>query len=190
MQPKQFQSGTEYGGAWHWGSKCTEAGGTCSGSAINNALAEMPREHDVEKLVLGSHYNYYAATAESGVFAAGAYARANESICPKGWLLPRDSSSSNYSIPLSYMNLTYTSYGIPNAGGGVSARKHPLSFTNSNYYSVWGSLDVPTQGTYVTATTSGTNTKQYAQFYVTANATLSNENKAAGNSVRCILNPE
>ena len=189
VQAAQFQNSTQYGSAWRWGSRCAEAGGTCSETLTNNALAEMPRSHATDNITLGGHYNYYSATAESGSFVASGNVRANESICPKRWLLPRDVTSGSGIASLSYSRLVQ-SHEIPGAGGGASVRKYPLSFTNTNLYSIWGDLSAPTQGGFVTTTTSGTNTKQYVQFYVTNNASISNENKAAGNSVRCILNPE
>ena len=118
-QPAQFQS-AEQTGYW-WGSKVSDDGNwTALDSVTNNANAEIPREYHRGNDALGGYYNWYAATAESLMAAAGNVTlSAEDSICPAGWQLPK---SGNSATDKSFSGLFFGAYHLNNASSNEQAK--------------------------------------------------------------------
>ncbi|MBR3232780.1 hypothetical protein IKF74_00615, partial [Candidatus Saccharibacteria bacterium] len=85
-------------------------------------------------MYFGDYYNWYAATAETGTFAAGTI---TDDICPKGWRLPVNDSSKDGS----WTKLLRTTYGLAGDNYSQTSRvsigkvmQLPLSIPMTGYY--------------------------------------------------------
>ena len=204
-QTAQFQSDDQTGAAWHWGSKCTAAG-TCDSEATpaNNELAEMPREYETQRLNFG-RYNWYAATAESGKWLSPFLTDVNDSICPKGWMLPQ-SGQLNDSTVKSWDYLLAGAYGLINQAGTQTDSNSPFGIADEAYRRMRSlPLNMPTmfyagyysfiQGTttvdaihYWTKTYAGLRGRAYAlRFYSTYVSPSNNPEIITGSVIRCVM---
>ncbi|MBQ3310122.1 hypothetical protein IJG73_01625, partial [Candidatus Saccharibacteria bacterium] len=106
-------------------------GGVGTGTAdANNNLAGSttgePWEH------IGNYYNWYAATAGTGLIATATNDTAtsvSDSICPRSWKLPDNSGTK------SFINLVFTTYGLADSITDVGKPLiAPLNFVRSGDY--------------------------------------------------------
>ena len=138
------------------GSSCSNTDTNCIASQTDHSLyntysASTARFiNDGDKQTVGVYYNWYAATAGTGLWSMTS-GEASDSICPKGWQLPSNSGSK------SYQNLIIDTYGAQTltagnaestsdtghyhnvAGAKIYAmsqtmRRAPLSIPFSGYY--------------------------------------------------------
>lgn len=162
---QQFQDADTFGSSCYWGSKLSDDGNwTTLSDVSNNANAEIPRSYTYGS---DGYYNWYATTAESGTYAMTS-GNATDSICPKGWQLPVNSTGSGSSAEghtdKSYSKLLKdptNGYGLFTVDGAQSASTNPfgdsttpslkmheapLSIIFSGYYN-WGVGDLRNRGT-------------------------------------------
>ena len=176
----------------------------CTGAESGaNQTCSTTRTNDNTEHV-GNYYNWYTATAGTGTYADTSTAstdeetgavisdpEANDSICPKGWTLPTNSTTltlANGNL-YSYKNLVNTTYSAGNnAAGAVIVRSAPLSFPFSGFYSASSGAPA-SQGTlgrfWSSSAYSATNSR-----YLSINRSNVNPstfyNKRSGYSVRCV----
>lgn len=144
----------------------------------------------------GYFYNWTAAIASNDSSALTAqYSEAPDSICPKGWRLPRTNGASVASRPNEFGNLLY-SYGIIPyndatyyaSGGSTKIEQNPLNFLKSKGFINLGAhrnygVDGGYWGSYVNSPQAAYN----FGFYSNAPYPLSNQTRSYGFFVRCIL---
>ena len=159
-------------------------------SVANNANAEMPRGHKSRIESYGEHYNWYAATAESGKYdmAPLASSTSSDSICPSGWQLATSSGNESWGRLLgTYSISSGTSTENVNAIKGLP---FILSFSGT-----YGSLDgvekyLGTSGHYWTSVASNTATSTTAfHLYFDASGGLyaaGASGKMTGFTIRCV----
>ena len=139
---------------------------------------------------LGNYYNWYTATAGTGLYSmTSSSPDATDSICPKGWGLPTNTTATNTNgNQYSYANLLTTTYGIASsAAGSTTMRADPLSFILSGYYLYSGS--VSNQGSFGSFWSASAYNNTYARvlYFLTSYVyPSSNFYKASGYSVRCV----
>ncbi len=223
-QPAQFQSSGQTG--YIWGSAYQDDGNggistsrtaNTSGQSVTvsgvtytvaiNANSEMPRSYDNGGAnTYGGYYNWYAATAESGTYAM-ASGDPSDSICPAGWQLPVDSTTSGakswYNLIQSddYYNLidtagtqTTDNSNFPDAVDPTteaSLRMHqiPLSLPFSGQYT-WTSGALGNHGGGGAFWSSTANSQANARYLYFTSTRVSPQNysgKANGLTVRCVL---
>lgn len=133
----------------------------------------------------GNWYNWYAATAGSAISNFNDEDAA-DSICPKGWELPRNSGNK------SFQNLMATTYGMPTGGGltngdsGVQAE--PLAFLRSGFYG-WGNGGLYNRGgggNFWSSHTYSTYGSHYLYFGSTYLGPQGGGGKGNGFAVRCV----
>lgn len=106
----------------------------------NGAVFSGPVTVDVankrydEHYLLGNYYTWGAATAGSGAATMAEYAYAPESICPKGWQLPRDGTDDGGFYNL----LTAYGYSVNSSGqligsGTIDAQRDPLYMVRAGW---------------------------------------------------------
>ena len=80
-------------------------------------------------MYIGTYYNWYAATAETGTWATGASGaqNASSSICPAGWQLPVNGQENDKS----WGKLIMTSYKLINTQGDQNAHPEYNDFNSS-----------------------------------------------------------
>lgn len=64
----------------------------------------MPREYYLSNDSFGTFYDWYASTAETGLWTMASHTATADSICPLGWTLPTDQGDK------SWEDLLYTNY--------------------------------------------------------------------------------
>lgn len=151
----------------------------------------IPREDDSDEYLwetIGTFYNWYAATAGTGLYSTSANTSVNNSICPKGWRLPTSTGEKSYD------NLLTTVYGATSA----SVLSAPLNFMRSGYIRwdadqdedtgnyIGGASGVESNGVFWTATANS----QDNAYRLLVNSTRVNgkANMAKGNAmpIRCV----
>ena len=136
----------------------------------------------------GNYYSYVAATAGTGTLATSDFAKATDSICPKGFELPTSGDSFN-STPGSFYNLL-NQYGLTSSptSGDNNIVKTPLFFVRSGYFTslglylyragdngnYWSSVADSSSYAYLLAFTSSYVLPPYS------------DNRYDGHSVRCV----
>lgn len=147
----------------------------------------------------GNYYNWTAAVASN---ASGDIktdkARADNSICPRGWRLPNtdtvDNSYNEFGRLLYNYNVTNSIAGSGNVGyktGGFNAlRTAPLWFVRSGFL-VDGSLNSPAvRGYYWSNTVISSSSAYRLTFYSSGIYPASNDFRYYGWSIRCIARQE
>lgn len=142
-------------------------------------------EYDWEKA--GNYYNWYAATAGTGLATQGT-GEATASICPRGWRLPiKDNTEGQKTIRsiISAYDITQTS------AGSAALRSTPLNFVEPGTYTYKGTsiTNQGTDGIYWTSTAFPSYNNAHALHlgsYNTPEVSVSGTFKADGNSVRCV----
>ena len=186
VQAAQFQSYTDAQPlGWIWGSKCTAAG-VCdsSAAAVDNALAEMPRNYINEISFIGTYYSWYAAVTESGIFEmTNGYAQ--DSLCPSRWQIPNDGDTT---INKSYAKMLGVLYST-NSSFINQRRAAPYNLVFSGKYDSFTGLTRIGFGAYWTRglSTDGSyraHALDLHDHYFGANG---NDAKSGGQSVRCVL---
>ena len=131
-------------------------------------------------------YDWYAATAGSGT-SGQTNTDATDSICPAGWRLP-----SNYttSTTKSYSALTNAYFGFTDnqyQNKATALEANPMLFTRAGYYysdSLYGS---GSYGLYWSATAYSSSSKAYSFYYNTSGTYPQYDGgKYSGVSVRCL----
>lgn len=132
----------------------------------------------------GNYYNWYAATAGTGI-STMMNSDATASICPKGWRLPPNSTTSK-----SYYYLIMTIYGFTSsADGSISLRASPLNFNLSGAYryNTGAMSDQSSSGFYWSSTAYSDAARAYALAFGTSNINPpANSIKGHGRSIRCV----
>ncbi|MBQ6147648.1 InlB B-repeat-containing protein, partial [Candidatus Saccharibacteria bacterium] len=163
-------------------------------------------------MYVGNYYNWYAATAESGVYSSTSTltveGSAKDSICPKGWQLPingadRSDTDTNFEDK-SWFNLIKGSYGLITKTGDQSAsganpfnsstepnnrlQEIPLSIILSgNYYWVKGTAgNRGGYGRYWASTPASSTYARALYFYSTYVYPQYGNVKLYGFTVRCV----
>ena len=184
------------------------------GSGSDSALALADTRVD------GNWYNWYAAVAGSSISNFGNsgndYYNAPDSICPKGWELPKDVGDDEISagtlIDPSFYTLVTTNtsrlanflgidqavaakrtYALPNNTDDSTRTDYPLhafplSYVRSGDY-YWGSGGLNTRGSagyYWSAATYGTGYSRYLYFYASYLYPRGGNGKGRGFAVRCV----
>ena len=181
VQAAQFQSGDQYGANWKWGSRCAEAGGTCSETLTNNALAEMPRSYSDSN---NTYYAYYAFAAESAGY--NDLGSTTMSICPSGWKLPQHSGTGSWNKIVNDYSLSDTKTSAEHLS------QAPFLIVNSSLYG-WDSGQVQDLGKRTYLATSRKSTKAIMNYLYTSivgigsylNVTAGG-NTMNGVTVRCV----
>ena len=154
-------------------------------------------------MYVGNYYNWYAATAESGVYNSTnnltVEGSAKDSICPKGWQLPINgpdiaADSTNYTDK-SWNKLIKGSYGLITSYGeqgsttpSNSMQEVPLSIILSGHYN-WVSGNPSNRGhygVYWASTPSSANYSRHLYFNSTGVYPQSGNYKVFGITVRCV----
>ena len=78
---------------------------------------------------IGNYYNWYAATAGSGTSTTSS-GDASDSICPKGWRLPKSSGTGSSQNLFNTYNIT------DDADGGAKVLMPPINYVRNGYYSI------------------------------------------------------
>ncbi|MBR3163933.1 InlB B-repeat-containing protein [Candidatus Saccharibacteria bacterium] len=130
----------------------------------------------------GNLYNWYTATAGTGLATMGSGEEADQSICPKGWQLPSNTGTK------SYYNLLTTTYALNGSTGSTTMQNVPFSFPFSGYYYYTGSQYYQgSQGFFWSSTANGTS---YAPSLYFGSSNVGPRNfyghRADGLSVRCV----
>ena len=131
---------------------------------------------------IGTHYNWYAATATSGTYETVS-TEAPNSLCPRGWLLP---SKDSYDDLLDKYGVT-----VDNADDFAIVNARPLSFVFSSqyYWYVGGFRYLGTYGTYWTGTAQYKNVNAYAFVMLNGGDTWLKTQASAknyGRIIRCV----
>ena len=134
----------------------------------------------------GYLYNWYAATAGTGVYGTSAGVNATASICPKGWKLPTGGSGGNFAN----LDIAYGGSGSSRTGDTSQVTKFLASPLNFNYtgYRYGGSVYNPSDGAYYWSSTA--NSEVYA-YYLSFNSDgvffpQDNYYRYHGFAVRCV----
>ena len=108
----------------------------------------------------GYLYNWYAATAGTGVYGTSAGVNATASICPKGWKLPTGGSGGNFAN----LDIAYGGSGSNRTGDTSQVTKFLASPLNFNYTGdrYGGSVRWPSG--YATYWSSTANSEVYAYY--------------------------
>ena len=136
-QDHQFQSNGETGNIW--GSYYSDVDGVKTKdttSVKNNEYAQMPRFYRRGNNAFGDLYNWYAASAESGLFTT-ASGSVSDSLCPNGWKLSSSAyDSTGIEGVISYPQLLLYHYGLSadNEESGKISRQVALSLVRSGIY--------------------------------------------------------
>ena len=162
-------------------------------------------------MYVGNYYNWYAATAESGVYSSTSTltveGSAKDSICPKGWQLPINGPDlavdSGSFLDKSWVNLIKGSYNLINVYGTQTADNNrfnsatepsnrlqevPLSIILSGYYNwIKGTAGYRGDyGGYWASTPSSSTSARSLGFYSTVVRPQDGSNKVYGFTVRCV----
>ena len=145
---------------------------------------------------VGNYYNWTAAIASSASSNIGStsYDNAANSICPKGWRLPKGRASSDTATTREFGELwraagitssrTATSYAT---NGFLNIRQSPLFFVRGGYVGGttfdYGASD----GYWWASTVRSTTGAYYANFFGTGIYSASSTDRNGGRSVRCIV---
>ena len=197
-QDYQFQS-PDKTGTWQWGSKCTPIydendnekiiDTVCGSSTLQqNELNAVPRSYHNGNNAIGDYYNWYSATAESGRFDTPINASPSDSVCPKGWKLPRAGTIND---DKSWRGMLVGTYGFD--GGAKSSedsRHNTLSLGFFGYYrSAGGIADVNSIG-YFISSMSGNRGFNYTMVALVSNNELADRYdwlaKTSGPGLRCV----
>ena len=140
---------------------------------------------------VGQYYNWYAATAESGLWeAASSSQRATASICPLGWTLPPINGENR-----SWGHLLFDTYkdtdGATMKGDAKTATamlRIPLSIARSGgYNSVDGNVTQKGAYGYFWSTIPNSKSNVRRMYFRSDTAAVSNSAaKVDGNSIRCV----
>ncbi|MBQ8997051.1 hypothetical protein IJ095_03465, partial [Candidatus Saccharibacteria bacterium] len=152
---------------------------------------------------IGKYYNWYAATAESGLYtmsetisAGHADDQASDSICPKGWSLPYDydyvagrSQSWRTLLFSTYKRMDDGTTALAsNSESSLSMRSAPLSIPFTGYYN-WAGAGLYYRGSngyFWSRTASSQPDARYLRFNGTNVYPQSNYSKVYGFTVRCV----
>ena len=167
---------------------------TVWGEGVYPTTSDSVANVDVKRLYSGTGYgtlyNYYTATAGSGSYEMANGARADHSVCPRGWRLPISSWRDGKNI-----YLLLQKYGITAAGSATIlstqlAIQFPLSFAlNGSYLQTARYSGV--EGAYVVSNQDNTWMARGVQFrnYSATDQggdSMQIRSKAEGRSVRCV----
>ena len=171
-----------------------------------NSNTEMPRSYNRDNnTTIGDLYNWYAATAESGSYAA-TNSHASDSLCPSGWSLPNawggspDGGTTSYK---SFANLLENSdYALDSNRPVYSSevtRSQPLAFSLPGYYALQRDSGYTTQLVNPNRSahywTTESTSDELASFYMrlegvgnnnTFNTRYGSGYKAFGFSIKCV----
>jgi uncharacterized protein (TIGR02145 family) len=147
------------------------------GTTRTSAPTDSGVEYDWEKA--GIYYNWYSATAGSGTYAMTS-GNAEDSICPKGWMLPlgtRENKSLYHIVPGMYGSQRMTS--------------SPVNFLYAGYYSIYNGEMIywvmsHVDGHLWSSTVSSQTLAYSLNFYPSNNVQQSEGSKGYGFNVRCV----
>ena len=167
------------------------SGGSCSNWTEVSSMAAMTEERTDGTIIDGNTYdahylagNYYqwnAATAGTGASVTSNGDNASSSICPKGWKLPANGSSTG-----SFGGLT-SAYSISsNSAGATALTKSPLYFIPAGYV-LSGSLGGAGYGGRYWSSTADSSNDAYSLGFVSSSVSPSSSSyRCDGQSVRCL----
>lgn len=158
----------------------------------NNANAAMPRSYRYgENSIVGSLYNWYAATAESGKYDTNAYIRTSDSICPSGWHIVTAGSTG----AKSYQSVLLSTYGYSVSTNTLTQEailalgRHPFSLVYSRGIEVTtGNIGT---NLYMTYWTDMSYTGKNAVYLFAGGGNLAvanNTTRTSSDTVRCVMN--
>ena len=188
-QSAQFQSGDQYGAGWHWGSKCTESGGTItcdlSTAPANNALSAMPRMYKRSLNIWGNFYNWYAATAESKAYGVGGY-DAEDSICPLGWQLPSVTGANKSWEAFASAYKVKVNGSVDIAETLKVLKSTPLSYMTTGFYYDSGYIDGTTTASNLHSSSPSGSLNASTMYINNSLVGTGGRTRAHGSSIRCI----
>ena len=175
---------------YRWSSKCDAIGDCNSETTKYNSLTEIPRLYlGNSNGSVGGHFNWYAATAESGTFSMLERA-VDDSICPQGWQMSRYGNDADKSL----FNMAVQAYGLSerNASSGHIIESVPLAFaTRSGTYD-GSTINSTGYGWYWTnrsynSQNSGAGSARIFRVDAGGVHPSTGMGKTAGGSIRCVL---
>ena len=156
------------------------------------------QDADGNAVYYGTYFNWYAATAGSGTYAmTNTGGNAENSVCPKNWMLPRNDGDK------SWYNLLATKFGMTTAGNASTTpalqdditkeinatKKAPFSVVQAGYY-YWGGGSLNSRGShapYWAATAySQTNSRNLGFYALQYFYPQGSDYKIGGLTVRCV----
>ena len=177
------------------GSSTTSTLDTIYNSA-NECTAAGHSAEDCAHYHVGNYYNWTAAIASSASSNIGStrYANAANSICPKGWRLPKGTASRDTAITREFgqlwyaagitSSLTATSYATD---GFLNIRQSPLFFVRGGRVDDTMFREGASEGYWYSSTAYSTAAAYYASFYGTYIVSATTNPRGIGYSVRCIV---
>ena len=129
----------------------------------------------------GNYYQWNAATAGTGASVTSNGDNASSSICPKGWKLPANGSSTG-----SFGGLT-SAYSISsNSAGATALTKSPLYFIPAGYVASGSLYDAGYSGSYWSSTARSSGSAYSLRFGSSDVYPSYNGSRYSGRSVRCL----
>lgn len=132
----------------------------------------------------GNLYNWYAGTAGEGSYAMNDGTEVEDSICPRGWKLPRGGNNDSMNDILKLANI----YGVMNASADKLTR-FPLSMNYSGYYG-WSDGQHGEQGRrgLLMTNMAASGESIYTAIFDKDNVELvaNNGRKGTGRAIRCV----
>ena len=210
--PQSFDYGDYY--------RYTDANGTSTTYSGDNARANCDAAHpdgSCDHFHAGNYYDWTAAVAmnntnstsnggvDNNYYNTGQFTAAN-SICPKGWRLPRGRTSNTATDVGYYSEINYTWFtedivaglvssngtaGVYSEDGYNRASNGPLYLARTGYKSNTSSPSNSTTSSYYWANTVNTSSTGYSAYTNSSAAPypLTNNNKYVGLAVRCVATP-
>ena len=141
-------------------------------------------EHKLQWYSYGNYYNWYSATAGTGIWSSSP-TDATGSICPSGWTLPTGGNNGQFYALNLVVNSGYTNI-------TDSLRKYPINFIFSGRRVSGGEGDRNSQGHYFSSSVG--NRYYLKEFLITEYHLAFYEDNQGDNwdieaSVRCLLTP-
>ena len=175
-----MQKGNDYGTGYEWNEG--GAGNTTNTKHMYDFTGHST--HDANATIYGNLYNWYTATAGTGLATMGSGEEATDSICPKGWQLPSDTGAK------SYYNLLTTTYSLSGTTGSTEMRATPFSFPFSSIYETPSNLPYGQGRIGLFWSSTSRLTLGASDLYFNSSEIRPHEatNKADGCPVRCVNN--
>lgn len=142
---------------------------------------------------VGNYYNWYAATAGSGVYnISSEHTNVQDSICPKGWRLPTNGNNSGYPNGGEFRGLT-NKYGITTGTDQVAPEddsklvSKPLSFIRAGFYFSAEITGAGSTGVYASSTNASLEYIWAMSFYHNYASPWGMKKKGEGLQIRCLV---
>ena len=147
---------------------------------------------------VGNYYNWSAAIASSASKNINSqYAVASNSICPKGWRLPKGSTSATASATTREVGQLWYAAGIISSltatqyatNGFINIRQAPLYYTRAGMI-VQTTLNSPGGVAYLWSASTASTTNTYASYFQVGASNIysnANNNRYYGYPIRCLV---